>query len=458
MKNENFYRAMRAFHLLALSNLDCFNNVMPKVDIPKKRWLKETATSPFRLQNYVDTVYAVSFGEIDPPLKESAELVNLKCVINQTPELAKHADQLVRSVLGGSHVARVQICCFTLRRARGRGLTKFDDASFRSDYLLLEEALYSDKISHRRTTALKGARLDIATIDLTPSLCLRRLSTNEMEVLLSRGLDLVHDHFNRDRGLALEVSDLVLEKRTISDKHIGEDRKVGNDYLAQLQAATAYDEEQLFVAVCRVAKDGHVMLGNSITECEQEIFSFGYSINECGSAASPSIISFDANSAEADEIVRLWKSAWKCQNNRSFLHRAIRRFSSSMNRETLEDRIIDLAIAGESLFLSGGGDAVELSFRLAHRAGSFLGSTATEKTEIFKLFRDFYNLRSKLVHGKSDPLCTSQMVTKASELTNSVAGCLRSTIKTALLQPDDIMKLNQLVSDWEKMLYHDLPQ
>ena len=444
---------MRAFHMLALSNPDGLNKVMPQVDIPKERWVKEPATSHFRLQKYIEKVYATSFGEIESPLKESAELEKLICVINQTPELAKHADQSVRSVLGGHHVALVEICCFTLRQALGRGQTKFDDVSFKSDYLRLEEALYSDKISHRRITALKGARLDIGTIELTSSLRLRRLSTKEIEDLLSRGLELDHGSFSRDRGLAFEVSDLVLEKRTILDKYIGEDLKVDNEFWSQHQAATANDEEQLFVAVCRVAKDGLVMLGNSITECEQEIFCLGYSINGHGSATYPSIISFNANSAEADEILLLWHSAWKCRNSRSFLHRAIRRFSSSMNRETLEDRIIDLAIAGESLFLSGGDEAIELSFRLGHRAGAFLGTTATEKTEIFKLFKKFYNLRSKLVHGKSDPLRDSRGVTEASELTNKVAGCLRSTIKTALLQPDEIMKLNQLVSSWEEFLY-----
>ncbi|MYB96726.1 hypothetical protein F4054_11380 [Candidatus Poribacteria bacterium] len=62
------------------------------------------------------------------------------------------------------------------------------------------------------------------------------------------------------------------------------------------------------------------------------------------------------------------------------------------------DKMIDLGIAFESLYLSGDNQTSELSLRLQLRAAWFLGKDKTHRQELMADFRDIYKLRSKAVH------------------------------------------------------------
>jgi hypothetical protein len=74
------------------------------------------------------------------------------------------------------------------------------------------------------------------------------------------------------------------------------------------------------------------------------------------------------------------------------------RFSSSFEKETNQDRLIDYAIALEALFTKEN-DAI--SYRLPLRAAIFLGDTAAERERVFYLAKAAYDLRSSLAHGHS---------------------------------------------------------
>ena len=81
---------------------------------------------------------------------------------------------------------------------------------------------------------------------------------------------------------------------------------------------------------------------------------------------------------------------------------AFSRFASAFDRATLQDRLIDLMIAAEAIFLQEDGspeDRGELSFRLALRAAHFITDPARDKAAIFDEMKKAYALRSRLVHG-----------------------------------------------------------
>lgn len=82
------------------------------------------------------------------------------------------------------------------------------------------------------------------------------------------------------------------------------------------------------------------------------------------------------------------------------LHRLI----GVSGRRSLADKIVDLGIALESLYLDDGNNS-ELSYRLALRAAKHLGTDTSSRLQIFEELRDFYGkLRSKAVHsGKVRP-------------------------------------------------------
>ena len=64
------------------------------------------------------------------------------------------------------------------------------------------------------------------------------------------------------------------------------------------------------------------------------------------------------------------------------------------------DKAIDGAIAMEAIFLADG--KPELTYRLRVRAARFLGTSIKEREMISASIKDFYDLRSAIVHGSKD--------------------------------------------------------
>ncbi len=73
----------------------------------------------------------------------------------------------------------------------------------------------------------------------------------------------------------------------------------------------------------------------------------------------------------------------------------------AFERQQLDDRIVDLIIAAESLFLNDQGNRGEQRFRLALRAAKFVESPRYDPRQVFALMREAYDIRSDLVHGGS---------------------------------------------------------
>jgi hypothetical protein len=76
---------------------------------------------------------------------------------------------------------------------------------------------------------------------------------------------------------------------------------------------------------------------------------------------------------------------------------AVRRcISGCAERAKSEDAVVDLVIALESLFGSGGG---ELTLRISTALAWLLGADADERTAIQRDAKRAYSVRSKIVHG-----------------------------------------------------------
>ena len=74
----------------------------------------------------------------------------------------------------------------------------------------------------------------------------------------------------------------------------------------------------------------------------------------------------------------------------------INRWIKSKTSQTPEDKIIDLAIALEALYLP---DAGESTFKLAVRASWYLGKDREDRKKLFEEFKELYKCRSRVVHG-----------------------------------------------------------
>src|SRR5205823_8619686 len=79
----------------------------------------------------------------------------------------------------------------------------------------------------------------------------------------------------------------------------------------------------------------------------------------------------------------------------------IHRFNLAFERGLIADRIVDLVIAAESLFLRDidSDERGELSFRLALRVVKFIEFPGRTEHDVFRLMRRAYKARSRIVHG-----------------------------------------------------------
>ena len=74
----------------------------------------------------------------------------------------------------------------------------------------------------------------------------------------------------------------------------------------------------------------------------------------------------------------------------------IDRWIKSKTSGDSEDKIIDLVIAFEALYVP---DAGESTFKFAVRASWHLGEDRENRTKLFEVFKELYKCRSKVVHG-----------------------------------------------------------
>ena len=92
---------------------------------------------------------------------------------------------------------------------------------------------------------------------------------------------------------------------------------------------------------------------------------------------------------------------WKNMGQkRDQLELAIRRLASATSRKgrfALQDGILDVSIALENFYKVG---SIELSYKLAMRIAFYLGGEGRQKEEIYKIVKNFYAIRSSIVHGR----------------------------------------------------------
>jgi len=104
----------------------------------------------------------------------------------------------------------------------------------------------------------------------------------------------------------------------------------------------------------------------------------------------------DTNVAELIEFYNLYMSSYSEFSN--FIQLAISRFNQTRYRKSIDDKLVDIIIAFESLFLNNN---PELSFRLGYSVAHFISNSPKEKRKIFDNTKKAYNYRSKVVHGSS---------------------------------------------------------
>ncbi len=126
---------------------------------------------------------------------------------------------------------------------------------------------------------------------------------------------------------------------------------------------------------------------------------------------------------------------------------SIRRFNLAFDRGLLADRIVDLVIAAESLFLGDLGvqDRGELRFRFALRAAKFIEHPNYGEHDILRVMRLAYDARSAIVHGGSpkDTRLPDNESAKLPTFIDAIEELVRLGLRKGLSMKEDGKKMRQ---------------
>jgi hypothetical protein len=108
---------------------------------------------------------------------------------------------------------------------------------------------------------------------------------------------------------------------------------------------------------------------------------------------------------------------------------AIRFLTMALTERLWEPRFVLVWIVLEALF--GPEDGREITYRLSHRVGMFLGSDAGERVELFRIAKEGYGMRSKVVHGGKLAGLTPE---RSEMLMNQAEDLVRRALEKVLLE------------------------
>lgn len=356
-------------------------------------------------------------------------------------KISKHLNQNVGSYSRGAHTPSIEKMMNRILDLGRRGDSyEFDPERFDQEYLLFEETFYSEVLLCEAIAPMQGLLLNMPVVSLAHDCQISQLKVEEMTPYRVRG-----SHWD-NRWCAVRVKYEL--PKVIGDKD-------GEDRLAAIQKERAIEEQanervEEVVNALRLMGKCDVYHSGIIHQKPKWLSIQHHSV--ANRVLGTGFITYSFGEGEAQSLKALWAKL-ELQTVKKELNVPIRRFSDSCVRHRDEDKLIDLMIAAESLFLRGTKEG-EKSFRLALRASQLLGSNRASQ-EVFDRMRLAYHCRSVLVHG-GHPASDRRL--KNIDLTQFV-GTIGDDIQAAILKamtvidsPEARGSLNDQY--WKRYLFH----
>jgi hypothetical protein len=162
---------------------------------------------------------------------------------------------------------------------------------------------------------------------------------------------------------------------------------------------------------------------------------------------------YELSAGEVPQFLELWHLLEEGNAPFDF---SIRRFNLAFDRGLLTDRIVDLVIAAESLFLSDLDEDYrgELRFRFALRAAKFIEHQSYSEHDVFRVMRRAYDARSAIVHGGSpkDTRLPDDQFAKLPTFIDAIEELVRLGLRKGLAMKEAGKKMRQ-AEYWDPLLF-----
>ena len=142
--------------------------------------------------------------------------------------------------------------------------------------------------------------------------------------------------------------------------------------------------------------------------------------------------------AHVASLCEMWKD-YRSVRGRfpNFLEFSVRRFGTAYERRDLDDALVDFVICAEALFLgndiSDTKERGELKFRLALRGSLLLGDSPPSRELVFNKLRNYYDLRSSIVHG-GKPVWEGKTQHEKEDCIEELASLMRAAVNATWRQ------------------------
>lgn len=249
----------------------------------------------------------------------------------------------------------------------------------------LEAHFRGDEMIFISKSPLDGFYSNVKRIELEKGLSIQRISLNEREELFSRYSNLWSDVKNK----------LLENEYWLINEYVPKEKAMRG-----INGYAQFIEDE-FLKFLRIFKNGTIGIHHNRSESKYWNPEFSW-YNGLSSKSFTHIVGNGNYIIEKDEIrqfIDLWTKYREIDFSRDgALNIAIKRFNDSFTRRDVEDRIIDLMIAFEALFLKED-EKMELTFKLALRTAIFLKNKDVEGDNLFNFMKVAYNTRSNIIHG-----------------------------------------------------------
>ena len=363
---------------------------------------KRDPDNVFRLRDREEPFWMECIWAHRDQLHSLEEYHRLVAVVRAIPHIAQQLENLVGTALGSS---RMEIDHVTdhlvwrlLRITEG---LRFDEAQFTQLFNTFEVDLQRTSFPFVLLAPLLGLKVESAPIRLTFDIEIDQMTDDEIIRCLSMGW--------LQAGYGMQRIADVKETAAVRVRYYLE-KRVGPTDRSQIDEALKVDRTDNERAIgvlhaLRVFKGGRVSMPGLLQFSPHWPLEGRTRFQYSNPGQMPQFNNYVLAQNEVAEFSAFWKR-FQDATAKGALANAIRRFSYASERDREDDRIVDLMIAAESLFLADAGapqERGELRYRLALRAAFFIDSPEYSRRAIFKHMRRAYAARSAIVHGGGEP-------------------------------------------------------
>jgi len=432
VKNEKLYDALSSLTkgVLKIVSSRVRNDLVVTTE---SIWVKQDEDTYVKHQ-IQRPLWAIVLRKVNDEITKTKEFLDFINVVTKDEIISPQIDTLVGTCLGSHRLDAINIAMRPVYEfLTDKEIVEFNIPSFNPVYSKLESALYSKDIEFENITPLCGFTMENYELSLTDNISIVKLSEEEILEFFRLGIKLgtsmgdvgfVHGIHQYAIKTSYKLPKII-GKQDVAIKDVEQNEYFGNK------------NEKEVVDVLRIFKEGK-LYPITTNRRGKSILSIGVSFSFETPVKHFMNNKYRLLKSEIDAFKSFWseKSTAKLPE-KNFLSVGIRRFSQSNERDNIEDRIIDLMISAEAIFLSSGGSFQgELKYRLSHRASMFIGTDVELQRYVFDFMQKAYDVRSSIVHG-SNPMLPNKMDGSAytlEEFCGDIERYLRISIKKAIGQ------------------------